>query len=309
MIYGFEEIVYEIPTNLIDIANLVQEAGLDEATTKLLRDRGLSKIPISREKNLADLVSKTISRLFSLNPNLLYRVKGILFAHSIPLICPQHISFFDLCLEGKGLNNIPRVAVCGQPCSILHFATKLAGYWLNDNSIDSGILLIGGDQAYAPADRIYFGSAMGDVAVAGLITRNTPRNRILSCTSHTKIICFQGEDSPQSDIALFRQLAPQLVRQSIMECLRQANLKLEDLTYIVPHTPYNAMWEPIAKLLRYPREKILTDYMCETGHLNSNDSFVHYVRAVNEGKIKEGDLALLVNPGFGGTRGCTLIQR
>jgi len=69
------------------------------------------------------------------------------------------------------------------------------------------------------------------------------------------------------------------------------------------------MWDPIAKILRFPREKILTEYMEQTGHLNSNDSYVHYIRAVNEGKIKEGDLALLVNPGFGGTRGSTLIMR
>ena len=69
------------------------------------------------------------------------------------------------------------------------------------------------------------------------------------------------------------------------------------------------IWDTVAELLRFPRERIMTDYLNETGHLNSNDSFVHYIRAVDEGKIQDGDLVLLINPAFGGTRGCTLILR
>jgi hypothetical protein len=32
------------------------------------------------------------------------------------------------------------------------------------------------------------------------------------------------------------------------------------------------------------------------------------LRAIHEHRLVGGDLALLVNPGFGGTRSCTLLQ-
>jgi len=309
MNYGFEEIVYELPKTSVDIKSLVQEAGFDEKMYERLKNGGLKKIPVSEEKNIGLLVNRAISKLIQKTPATTKHVKGIIFAHSIPSFCPQNVSFFGICLEQHGLNDIPRIAISGQPCSILHFAVQTAEYWLRGLPKDEGILLIAGDQAYSADERVFFGSGMGDVAIAGLIKRNTPRNRILACVSNTRIICVQGEASPDEDLALFRQLAPQLTRQTIMECLNKADVTLQDLSYIVPHTPYNAMWDPIAKILRFPREKILTEYMEQTGHLNSNDSYVHYIRAVNEGKIKEGDLALLVNPGFGGTRGSTLIMR
>jgi 3-oxoacyl-[acyl-carrier-protein] synthase-3 len=68
------------------------------------------------------------------------------------------------------------------------------------------------------------------------------------------------------------------------------------------------IWDIVSELLRFPRSKIMTDYIEDTGHLNSNDSFVHYARAVTDSRLRPGDIALLVNPGFGGTRGCTALR-
>ncbi|WP_371821593.1 3-oxoacyl-[acyl-carrier-protein] synthase III C-terminal domain-containing protein [Catellatospora sp. IY07-71] len=68
------------------------------------------------------------------------------------------------------------------------------------------------------------------------------------------------------------------------------------------------MWDTVANLLRYPRERIVTDFIRHTGHLSSNDTFVHYHRARMDRRVDDGDLVLLVNPGFGGSQGCTLIR-
>jgi 3-oxoacyl-[acyl-carrier-protein] synthase-3 len=309
MNYGFEEIVYEMPSQLIEVETLVRQAGFDDEMVKRLHNGGLQRVPVGEGTPLTNLVKNVIKKLIKRVPHLLNRVHGILLAHSIPILAPADTSFFDLCFDEHNFENTPRVAVEGQPCSILHMVVQLAGYWLRDAPIDRGILLIGADQAYSVTDRIFFGSAMGDVAVAGFISRESKYNQILASVSECEIIAYNGENSPSQDIARFRELNPLYIRHTIETCLEKGKVKLDDVSLIVPHTPYMMIWDTMAGLLRFPRERILTDYLCETGHLNSNDSFVHYVRAVNDGRIRHNDITLLVNPGFGGTRGCTLIRR
>ena len=188
-------------------------------------------------------------------------------------------------------------------------AVQLAACWLADIAEESGILLLGADQAYSVKERIFFGSAMGDAAVAGFLSRGAMHNRVLASVSQCEVIAYEGEMSPQEDIARFRKLNPLYIRHAIETCLKKGGVELKDLAFMVPHTPYTMIWDTVAELLRFPRERILTNYLSETGHLNSNDSFVHYIRAVREELIHDGDLALLVNPAFGGTRGCTLLRR
>lgn len=307
--YGFEHIVYEMPSQLVKVDSLVQEAGFGDEMVARLHSGGLRRVPVGDDKPLTKLVKRAVARLATVVPDLSVRTRGVVFAHSVPLLAPADVPFLAMCLEGLGLDSVPRVVVGGQPCAILHMAVQLAGYWLKDIPHNCGILLLGADQAYSVEERIFFGSAMGDVAVAGFITSEAVRNRVLASVSQCEIVAYEGEDSPEQDIARFRKLNPLCIRHAIETCLEQGGVALEELTLIVPHTPYTMIWDVVAELLRFPRERILTDYLSETGHLNSNDSFVHYVRAVDEGRIQDDDLVLLVNPAFGGTRGCTLIHR
>lgn len=309
MIFGFEQLVHEMPSQPVEVDILAREAGFGDEMVTRLHSGGLRRVPVGDGRPLPALVRRAVVRLAAVTPNLSDRTRGIVFSHSVPLLAPADVPFLALCLDGQGLDRVPRVAVRGQPCAILHMAVQLAGYWLRDIPKNCGILLLGADQAYSANERIFFGSAMGDVAVAGFITCEAVRNRVLASVSQCEIIAYEGEVSPEQDIARFRKLNPLYIRHAIETCLKQGGVELEDLTLIVPHTPYMMIWDTMAELLQFPRERILTDYLSETGHLNSNDSFVHYIRAVHEGRIRDGDLALLINPAFGGTRGCTLIRR
>lgn len=306
--FGFEAMIYRMPSSSVDIAVLVQDAGYDNTMVERVRNGGLSRVHIGDGTPLPTLVNQAVLGLIEVIPDLALRTYRTLFAHSVPLLAPVDVPFLAMCLQGCNLESVPSIAVGGQPCAILHMAVQLAGTWLREAPQGYGILLIGADQAYAARERVFFGSAMGDVAVATFLSYNAMHNHVLSCISECEVIASNGEMSSADDIARFRRLNPLYIRHAIERCLSEANVSLSDVSLIVPHTPYTIIWDAMSDLLRFPRERILTDYISETGHLNSNDSFVHYIRAVNEGRVQIGDLALLVNPGFGGTRGCTLIQ-
>jgi 3-oxoacyl-[acyl-carrier-protein] synthase-3 len=308
MKYGFECLVYDMPDNKVMVENLAKEAGYGDDMLTRLHDNGLRTVPVNQSRPLDYLVNKAVGKLISRIPDLAERTYGIMLAHSLPILAPTCIPFLSLCIKGYKMDNKKRVAITGQPCCILHKAVQTSICWLKDQPLGSGILLIGADQAYSAEERIFFGSAMGDVAVAGFITNNADRNIILSSVSETDIIAYEGEMSPREDIEKFRESNPMFIRHAIESALKEANLTLSEIKYIIPHTPYKMIWDVMSQLLRYPRSSILDKYIEDTGHLNSNDAFCHYVRACDEKLIVPGDTVLLVNPGFGGTRGCTVIK-
>ncbi|MBT3376928.1 MAG: hypothetical protein HN976_28510 [Lentisphaerae bacterium] len=305
---GFEQLTYELPDRQL-VEELIEQAGYGAEMLERLHNGGLRRVPVSGSIPLSRLVNSVASQFSSEVHEFQSRTVGVIVAHSIPALAPDDHSFLAECLDGLGLEQTPRIAVSGQPCAILHSAVQLACAWVRRERQRFGVLVIGADKAYHASERIFFGSAMGDSVFAGFISHRARGHTILSSVTNTEIIATDGELSPPEDIAAFRAKNPAYIRHAIQLCLQQARVGLDTLAYIVPHTPYTMVWDAVSELLTFPRDRILTDYLPDTGHLNSNDSFVHYARAASEGRIRTGQLALLVNPAFGGTRGCTLIRR
>lgn len=306
--FGFEQIAYLTPGKHQSVESLVREAGCDTARGEQALANGLRVVPVSGPDRLSDLIHEAISQMVREDPSIPQRTFAIIASHSLPCLAPDGYPFFEKCIEGLGLSNVPRIAASGQPCSIVHMAIQLTGAWLRTIP-EASLLFIAAEKAYRAIDRIFFGSVMGDAIVVALASVNALHNRVVASVSQSHIIATAGELSPSDDIARFRQENPYRIREAVRACLRRADLTMDEISYIVPHTPYFSIWDNMATLLGFPRDRILTNYLPETGHMNSNDVLVHYDRAVREGIILDGANVLLVSPGFGGTRGCTIICR
>jgi 3-oxoacyl-[acyl-carrier-protein] synthase-3 len=306
MIVGFEGLASGVPRERVPVAELAAAAGHEEAVAVRLGGQGLFSIPVADD--LRQVCGMALHGLGLEDGYLRNRVSGIVFAHSVARPFTMGDNWFDL-FDNAGLASVPRFALSGQPCSVMHFAVQLAVRWLSGLPPDSLILVLGADVAETVEDRFFFNSVMGDSAMAGLIGNHAQGDHILGTQSRSRLYGFQGEDSPGEAISKFRAASPSNLRSTINQCLRKAGVRLTDIAYVAPHTPYREMWEIMSKFLGIPISKILLDYMDRTGHLNANDSFYHYWQASNDGRVKKGDLVLLVNPGFGGTWGCTLIRR
>ena len=289
------------------IADLADAAGLGPAVIEAALNNGLRMIPVSDSGSFVDFALEPVNALLSADPQARAGIRLVLLAHSSPLVCPGDSDLLGELLHRAGLSGASSFAFTGQPCAVLHAAVRCGLDALEDDE-DGSVLVLGVDRANHPAERMFFGSAMGDVSVALLLGRDSQRRRIVGTYQHTELYAYNGELSDAKAIQAFRDRNPLLIRSAIEGCLAMAGHCLEDLAAIIPHTPYLSIWDTMARLLRWPRECILTDYIAETGHLNSNDSFVHFYRAQAEGRIRPGDLVLLINPGFGGSRGCTLIR-
>ena len=286
MSYGFKNLIYRIPQQLVHIEKLVKEAKLPNEVLENMKNGGLEYIPIFQE----DRVHILKDALKNLD---LSNVGGAVIAQSIP---------FKIDIDF----DIPVTTISGQPCVITHLGINLALQWYKE--IKKDILLIGIDKSQSINERLYFNSAMGDVIIIGVVSNQNIKHKILSTHTHSYIFADNGEFSNSDDINKFRENNPLLIRENILTNLKKANLKLTDIKHIFPHTPYLQIWDLMSKVLNYPRERIWTNYINQTGHLNSNDSFFHYLKAIENNIIQKGDKVLLINNGFGGSRGSSILE-
>lgn len=306
---GFKGLVGILPRRRAPVAEMASDLGYDAAMAERLRQGGLGRVPVDEQRPVAGLIGEALADLTQVTGRLAGQVGLVVLAHSVTMLAPGGCDPVAAALDAVGLDAVPRLAISGQPCAILHFAVARAAALLGSLPPGRGVLVIGADKAWRDQDRLFFGSAMGDCVIVGLLTAAGASHQVLASASLSRIVACDGEDSPSDAIGRFRDISPFHLRDTVQSCLADAGCQLSDLAWIAPHTPHHAMWDTMCAALRFPRERVLTHLLAETGHLNSNDSFFHYLQAAADGLVRRGDLVLLVNPGFGGTWGCTLMRR
>jgi len=107
-----------------------------------------------------------------------------------------------------------------------------------------------------------------------------------------------------------RQVYEQAVRrivETVTECLEKCNLKLDDVKMIVSHQMNARIIESAAKRLELPPEKYFVNIQ-EYGNTSAASVPIAFDQAIREGKIKRGDIVILVAFGAGLTWGATVVR-
>ncbi len=311
MEFFMEKMLYVLPDTSKTTEEIVEDAGCDRGMADRIKHSGVYSAAVDNDTLLTTYIHRAIHKMKEEVPEIEKRIKYIVFVHSIPFLAPKNVRFAELCLEGEeNFQEISYFALSGQPCAIFHMGVQVAEYLLMapDEKEDAGILLIGADKVYSSDERIFFNTIMGDSVLAAFITRKKAEIKILASCSSSQIVGYAGEYTPEDITAQFRRVNPLNIRDAMEACVERAGMTLKDIRYIVPHSCNLQLWDSVSVIARFPRERILDRYLQNTGHLNSNDSFIHYLRGIRDGFIRKGDVCILVNPGFGGTRGCTLLE-
>lgn len=267
--------------------------GYPEEEIKRMRKIGLDRIPTDNERMLQEMIQDVCKKVTQ-------RPDCILIAHSLPFI-RRDGGEIELCWQ-----DVPTYYLSGMPCAIMHKVVEMASLLVEKETYHS-VLVIGADKAYSDQERIFFGTIMGDGVVALLLEKGEGDHQILSSFVSSTILAPDGENSSESDISAFRSVNASLMRRAMEKCLKKAGL--EKVDYYVTHTSNREFWDTLAILTKIPRETFLDSNIQNTGHLNSHDSFYHYYYWCEKNVILLGQTAMLINPGFGGTQGCTLIKR
>lgn len=254
---------------------------------------GLQFVPTDNDMLLEDMIAEGWRKFPSQE-----KPECVLVAHSLPFL---HRSY----RAAAPCGDIPAFSLSGMPCAILHKAIDAACRLIR-NGLYQRVMVIGADKAYSDRERVFFHTIMGDAVVLLLLEPDARRDQILSQYVHTTVFAANGENSSPESIQRFRSANTALMRDAIRHCMQNAGVDRVD--HFVTHTSNRRFWDGVARLCGYPREMFLDENISRTGHMNSHDSFFHYFYWREQGRIRPGELSMLINPGFGGTQGCTLLR-
>lgn len=275
-----------------NIRTVDEIAGFCNAETRQqMRDIGLSTVPTDNCRALSHMLDEACGRIQQ-QPDC------ILVAHSLPFIRKNGCDYLNFL-------SAPVFFLSGLPCVIMHKAVEI-GCKLIQAHLYEKVLVVGADKAYSDNERVFFGTIMGDAVVAVLLGKDAPSHEILASEIATTIIAADGENSTDENIKRFRSVNVSLMRSAIERCWKKAGYP--HTNHFVTHTSNRKFWDCVATLMKCPREMFFDDNIINTGHLNSHDSFLHYFHFWEQGIIHKGEISMLINPGFGGSQGCTLIR-
>jgi 3-oxoacyl-[acyl-carrier-protein] synthase-3 len=107
-----------------------------------------------------------------------------------------------------------------------------------------------------------------------------------------------------------REVYQQAVRrivETVTECLEKCDLTMDDIKMVVSHQMNARIIESAAKRLKLPPEKYFIN-ITEYGNTSAASVPLAFDQAIREGKIKRGDIVILVAFGAGLTWGANVIR-
>jgi len=153
----------------------------------------------------------------------------------------------------------------------------------------------------------------GDGAGAALLRAQEGENGVLSTHLHADgrhgdILLVEGTTGPlrMAGREVFKHAVNKL-SSVVDEALEANNLAREDVQWLVPHQANIRIIEAMGKKLGLPRERVVVTV---DRHANTSAASVPLAlaEAVNDGRIKRGDLVLLEAIGGGLTWGAALVR-
>jgi 3-oxoacyl-[acyl-carrier-protein] synthase-3 len=107
-----------------------------------------------------------------------------------------------------------------------------------------------------------------------------------------------------------RQVYQQAIRrivETVTDCLEHCNLTMDDITIMISHQMNARIIESASKRLNMPPEKVFVN-ISEYGNTSAASVPIAFDECVRKGKIKRGDIIILVAFGAGLTWGANIIE-
>ncbi len=231
--------------------------------------------------------------------------------------------------EELGASRAFATAINTGGCASYHTALKVAAALMATNDRLRTALLFAGDKVPEFNHTYYPITVISDGGSAVILQKGFGKRQIIAVEVATLgklhdvwyIPGFHRRDPADTrqkwlhmaaDIPKFNQeVIPMnlfMFRKVMRSALATAGHKQAEVDYYV--YPTFSTWDQKAfcEAFLIPPEKIFTQGLQHHGHLQETDMVLNYVDAVDEGRIKEGDLVMLTTNGAGFSWGAALVQ-
>ncbi|WP_448128744.1 beta-ketoacyl-ACP synthase III [Wolbachia pipientis] len=205
-------------------------------------------------------------------------------------------------------------------CSGFIYAVTVADSLIKSNNRIKYALVIGAEIMSRIVDWedrstcVLFGDGAGAVVMKSEMGRSGIISTNLYSDGNVDILCTNGGISSTGDSGkicmngreVFKHAVDKLTA-SVEETLKCNNLKITDIDWLIPHQANIRIIEAVVKKLDFPIEKVINTV---DKHANTSAASIPLALdyAIQESKIKSGNLALLISIGAGLTWGSVLLH-
>ena len=281
------------------IESLARELDLSPMQVKVFqRYHGLAEVSRDPDRSLLELLTSAALQLRGLNGQR-ERVRYVLYARSMPVAAPFPVNPLHELSQRLGLDHAVAFTVTHQACATSLHAIHLAGQLLAaDGDTDALALIVAGEKAYTRVAQIVpETSFFAEASAACLVSHGGPRDRLLTYAAESRGE-FDSDLAERPDLlGAFQEASPAALANVITVAVKEAGLRLEDVSLIMPHNVNKVSWRRVCRLLDYPVQKVLLDNVASIGHGFCADAFINYQTAAERGLLVAGDTYVMAAAG------------
>jgi 3-oxoacyl-[acyl-carrier-protein] synthase III len=285
----------------VPVEALQAELGLTASKVRLFRRLyGIAEICRTAASEV-DLLAAAVGKLESF-AGLAGRVRYVVRAKTVPASAPYPVSPLTELCGRVGLDQATAFTLTEHACASGLLAVDLCGTLLAaDGDPGALALILVGEKAFTPAAQMIPDIAiLGEGVAAVLVQASGDRDKLLGYATRTHgdragTVLMGAEQA-----AHFRQIYPNALAEVVHAALTEAKLSIEDVALMLPHNVNRMSWIRTARAIGIPIERVFLDNVGVTGHCFCADPFINYHTAAGRGRLRPGDVYLMVTVGLGG---------
>lgn len=299
-----------IPPHRLSVEALAAQLGMSETEAHLYRHTfGLNQVAQATDESLDAMLTAAVRQLLQTSGTEPAQVGTLLYCHTLQIQAPPLYGLLPRVIRGTGLKRAQCYAVSQQNCTSFFMALRLARNLLQRRPWAGPVVILTGDRAYTAEMRsIPNTTLMCDAAAACLVTGDAEQNRLLSVVNLVDGAFYKGMNCTREEGRRFELSYLLRLRQVMESGLAQAGLTWQGLDLVLPHNVNITTWQRLSAMVGYPLERVYTENISQLGHAYCSDGLINYLDAIESGRLRQGQTALMVGVGLGATYGCCVIR-
>lgn len=307
---GIPAIAYELPGDLVPLEVLARDGKLD-TPVDVLREFGFAGAHVSDAP--ADALALTALRRLCadarIDPesiDLLFYAGAVPHSHAVATGGSlQDFSYPVARLQYEcGFTNAITLGIGQAGCTGLMAAIDLAAAHLAAHPEAQRAICVSADVLAPDAKREIIVNVISDGACAVLVERGAARNRLVTSRRISKGYYWDATGRYNEIVAAYFPTAITVVR----ETLAAAGMTVDDVRLIIPHNVSRRSWDILMPLIGIAPERLFAENIARTGHVIAADNYINLKDALDAGRLRPGERALLFNFGFGATWAAAIVE-
>ncbi|TCK22301.1 3-oxoacyl-ACP synthase III family protein [Pseudonocardia endophytica] len=305
MLY-LERVSSAVPDTTVSVADLQEVVGFSDDELRLYtRYFGLDRIAVAGELELGDMLVAAGDR--ALDGVDRDAVRHLVHTHSLQHVGPRYR--LDDVRRELGLRNASAFDLSHVNCVAGLHALHVARSLLAGGAPEDKVLVLAGDRTFVPQMRVIPGTTIqGDGAAACLVGRDTRGHRVLGRALHVMGRFYRGAASPEDLQREYGRLYVDSLTDAMRAALDDARQDPSEIALVLPHNVNRLSWPKISASLGIPKGRTFLDNVRRYAHCYSADPFINLTDVVDSGRVRPGDVVLLVSAGVGAAFASTVVR-